>query len=132
MRISDWSSDVCSSDLRWTRRSAGCISTARRPRGLCRGRRRTQGALRNDKNSGLRGDEPDDHAIGRSRGGLTTKTHALVDGKGRLLTCIVSPGQAGDSPVLPALLGELKVHRHRSEEHTSELQSLMRISYADF
>jgi hypothetical protein len=97
---------------RWTRRSAGCTSTARRPRGLCRARRRTQGALRNDKNPGLRGDEPDDHAIGRSRGGLTTKTHALVDGKGRLLTCIVSPGQAGDSPVLPALLGELKVRRH--------------------
>lgn len=36
----------------------------------------------------------------------------VVDGKGRLLTCIVSPGQAGDSPVLPALLGELKVRRH--------------------
>src|SRR3546814_2410843 len=26
----------------------------------------------------------------------------------------------------------MKVHRSRSEEHTSELQSLMRISYADF
>ena len=29
------------------------------------------------------GDEPDDHAIGRSRGGLTPETHALVDGPGR-------------------------------------------------
>ena len=27
--------------------------------------------------------EPDDHAIGRSRAGLSTKIHALVDGKGR-------------------------------------------------
>jgi transposase len=35
-----------------------------------------------------------------------------VDGKGRLLCCIVSPGQAGDSPVLPALLGELRVNGH--------------------
>jgi transposase len=35
-----------------------------------------------------------------------------VDGKGRLLCCIVSPGQAGDSPVLPALLGELRVNSH--------------------
>lgn len=26
--------------------------------------------------------EPDDHAMGRSRGGLSTKIHALVDGKG--------------------------------------------------
>lgn len=55
------------------------------------------------KNQRRRQDEPDDHAIGRSRGGLTSKTHVLVDGKGRLLTCIVSPGHAGDSPVLPAL-----------------------------
>jgi transposase len=95
---------------RWTPRSAGCTSTARPLRGLCRGRRRTQGARWNDKNPRLREDEPDDHAIGRSRGGLTSKTHALVDGKGRLLCCIVSPGQAGDSPVLPALLGELRVN----------------------
>ena len=59
----------------------------------------------------MRGDEPDDHAIGRSRGGLTTKTHALVDGRGRPLVLIVSPGQAGDSPVLPRLLAELRVAR---------------------
>jgi transposase len=44
---------------------------------------------------------------------LTSKTHALVDGKGRLLACIISPGQTGDSPVLPALLAELRVNCHR-------------------
>lgn len=80
-----------------------------------RGRRRrsalTQGAPSNDKNPLRRRDEPDDHAIGRSRGGLTTKTHALVDGHGRALTLIVTPGQAGDSPVLPKLLAELRVAR---------------------
>ena len=79
--------------------------------GRCRSPPRTQGALSNDKNPGLRQDEPDDHGIGRSRGGLTTKTHALVDGKGRALVLIVSPGQAGDSPVLPKLLDELRVAR---------------------
>lgn len=51
-------------------------------------------------------DEADDHGINRSRGGLTTKAHALVDGHGRLLCLIVGPGHAGDSPVLPMLLGE--------------------------
>jgi len=56
-------------------------------------------------------DEPDDHAIGRSRGGLSTKSHAIVDGGGRLLALIVGPGQAGDCPVLPLLLGELNVSR---------------------
>ena len=53
--------------------------------------------------------EPADHGIGRSRGGLTTKTHALVDGKGRPLAVILSPGQAGDSPTLQLLLDELRV-----------------------
>jgi transposase len=56
-------------------------------------------------------DEPDDHALGRSRGGLSTKSHALVDGLGRLLTLIVGPGQPGDCPVLPMLLDELRVAR---------------------
>ena len=55
--------------------------------------------------------EPADHGIGRSRGGLTCKTHALVDGRGRPLVLIVSPGQAGDSPTLPLLLDELRVPR---------------------
>jgi transposase len=81
-------------------------------RGARRGRRRTQGGRSNYKDRLLREDEPADHGIGRSRGGLTSKTHALVDGKGRLLVCIISPGQAGDSPVLPMLLAELRVNSH--------------------
>jgi len=56
-------------------------------------------------------DEAGDHGIGRSRGGLSTKAHALVDGNGRLLALIVGPGHAGDSPVLPLLLAELRVAR---------------------
>ena len=80
-------------------------------RGHRRSRPRTQGAIPNDKNPLVGRHEPGDHGIGRSRGGLSTKAHALVDGKGRLLTLIVGPGHAGDSPVLPLLLGELRVAR---------------------
>src|SRR3546814_4027618 len=41
------------------------------------------------------------------------------------------PGAERNDPVAPHL--QIVVHRlHRSEEHTSELQSLMRISYAVF
>src|SRR4051812_42547262 len=59
--------------------------------------------------------KPDDHGIGRSCGGLTTKTHALVDGKGRALVLIISPGQAGDSPALPKLLAHRRTPRgHRA------------------
>ena len=91
--------------------SPGCTSTQLPPGGRRRVRPRTQGAGWNDKHPVRRRDEPDDHAIGRSRGGLTTKTHALVDGAGRLLVLILSPGQAGDSPVLPMLLNQLRVAR---------------------
>ena len=55
--------------------------------------------------------EPDDHAIGRSRGGLTTKTHLLADGRGRAVVIAVSPGQAGDNPALAPMLAELRVPR---------------------
>jgi transposase len=55
--------------------------------------------------------EPPDHGIGRSRGGLTTKTHAIVDGGLRLLTFTLTGGNAHDSPLLPVLLDQLAVER---------------------
>jgi putative transposase len=83
----------------------------------------TQGAGSNHKNSpvppalqatedtfGLY-DEPIDHGIGRSRGGLSSKIHQLVDGRGRPLVVLVGPGQAHDSPMFPVLLSHLRVDR---------------------
>ncbi|MFE7302238.1 IS5 family transposase [Streptomyces sp. NPDC057579] len=55
--------------------------------------------------------EPAGHAIGRSRGGLTTKIHHVVDGKGRPLAVVVTPGQVHDGPVLPLVLGDIRVPR---------------------
>lgn len=43
---------------------------------------------------------------GRSRGGWTTKTHALVESRGLPPVVVVTPGQAGESPALPKLLAE--------------------------
>jgi putative transposase len=48
--------------------------------------------------------EPADHALGRSRGGLTTKIHALVDSACRPQVMLLSGGQAGDNPRLAALI----------------------------
>ena len=48
--------------------------------------------------------EPADHALGRSRGGFTTKIHALVDHRMRPVVLRLSPGQAGDNPQLVPLL----------------------------
>jgi transposase len=56
-------------------------------------------------------DEPVHHGIGRSRGGLSSKIHQLVDGRGRPLVVLVGPGQANDSPMFPVLLAHLRVDR---------------------
>ena len=45
--------------------------------------------------------------MGRSRGGLTTKVHALVDANVLPLELVLTPGQAGDCPVAEHLLGHL-------------------------
>src|SRR3546814_4611966 len=99
MRISDWSSDVCSSDLQ--RRQQQVIHVARLrgaggtpPRALCA----CGGDIR--KNGGA------------------ARPPALVG----------AASAASSSPTRAKLLSS----RKRSEEHTSELQSLMRISYAVF
>lgn len=43
---------------------------------------------------GKRGpEEPQDHALGRSRGGLTTKIHMLCDANGVPLNFLLSGGQ---------------------------------------
>jgi transposase len=43
-------------------------------------------------------------AIGRSRGGRNTKIHALADAKGRLLSILLTGGQAHDCPVAERLI----------------------------
>lgn len=53
--------------------------------------------------------EPSDHALGRSRGGWTTKTHLSVDRRGRPLSVRLTPGQAGDNPQLLPLLDDIAV-----------------------
>src|SRR3546814_4697561 len=110
MRISDWSSDVCSSDL--SRRDAVArprlgrrddIPVRARP-APCRGRGRTS-------------------RQGRSLSLLSDARRACRDAR----------RGAGKAPALPRPQPVARPRRRRrSEEHTSELQSLMRISYAVF
>src|SRR3546814_9304399 len=90
MRISDWSSDVCSSDLQRI-----AFAPRQHPEAL------------HQQDRGGRGDPPQQRGIGM--GGV-------------------------DEPVpdVEAEDQQRKEDGPRSEEHTSELQSLMRISYAVF
>ncbi|MCL2585937.1 MAG: IS5 family transposase [Streptosporangiales bacterium] len=59
------------------------------------------------------GDEPADHALGRSRGGLTTKFHLAVDQGQKPLAVIVTAGQRGDSPQFIPVLDKIRVPRPR-------------------
>ncbi|BCW73431.1 IS5 family transposase [Arthrobacter sp. NicSoilB8] len=52
--------------------------------------------------------EPDDHAIGRARGGLSTKIHALVEDNGRPVVLLGAPGQGRDAPTFTPLMDQLK------------------------
>lgn len=55
--------------------------------------------------------EPTDHALGRSRGGWTTKIRALVDGTCAPVAMLLTAGQVGDNPQLAPLL-EIYPDRH--------------------
>ncbi len=46
--------------------------------------------------------------MGRSRGGLTTKIHALVDAEGRPVALTLTAGQNHDSTVAEQMLSDLK------------------------
>src|SRR3546814_5317178 len=109
MRISDWSSDVCSSDLLGQHRPDLRVAEAE-PRRL---RAHTRHSA---------GDAPGPPGSVRLRAPAADVQGPAPDPVRRPA---LGAGQAG-----PAAAGDRKAHR--SEEHTSELQSLMRISYAVF
>src|SRR3546814_9480796 len=109
MRISDWSSDVCSSDL-----VARVVEGHRLPFPAA--------------------PVGDEEARGAGREGRFS--HAL---RPREQPGVVQPpsGPGFDERLLRGVMADHRSHgsssaRMRSEEHTSELQSLMRISYAVF
>ena len=57
------------------------------------------------------GPEPADHALGRSRGGLTTKFHLAAEQGQKPLAVIVTAGQRGDSPQFIPVLEKISVPR---------------------
>lgn len=72
---------------------------------------KTQGAASNYKNLPDSECEPPGHGIGRSLGGLTTKIHHAVDGRGRPLAVVVTGGQRHDGVILPQVLADIRVPR---------------------
>ncbi|WP_220183098.1 IS5 family transposase [Sphaerisporangium album] len=55
--------------------------------------------------------EPADHALGRSRGGWTTKLHLACEQGRRMLSLVVTGGQRGDAPQFEAVMAGIGVPR---------------------
>ncbi len=66
-----------------------------------------------DKRSGRKKGllNPKDEALGRSRGGFSTKLHLACDGKGRPLSVVITPGQRHSSTQLEEVLDMVRVPR---------------------
>ncbi|WP_107470283.1 transposase [Streptomyces sp. 3211] len=57
------------------------------------------------------GGEVCDHALGRSRGGLTAKIHLAFDGRGRPLGFVLTGGDAADWTLFEEVMDAIKVRR---------------------
>jgi len=57
------------------------------------------------------GEEPADHALGRSRGGWSTKIHLAVEQQRHVLGFLLTAGQSGDSPQMIPVLDTIRVRR---------------------
>ncbi|WP_371798199.1 IS5 family transposase [Streptomyces sp. NBC_01707] len=75
---------------------------------VCRAHQHAAGARKKGR---LTGTEPEDHALGRSRGGLSTKVHLVSDSQARPLAIHVTAGQAGDAPAFEAVMARIRVPR---------------------
>ncbi|WP_394356414.1 IS5 family transposase [Spiractinospora alimapuensis] len=59
-----------------------------------------------------------DEALGRSRGGLTTKIHLIADNRRRPLAIATSPGQRGDTRMFEPLMAALRLPRSAGRSRT--------------
>ena len=62
--------------------------------------------------------EPVDHALGRSRGGWSTKVHLAIDQRRGVMACVLTPGQTGDGPLMTTVLERIRVPRRTGRPRT--------------
>src|SRR3546814_10814780 len=112
MRISDWSSGVCSSDLGKIAQGSCQYLPADYPAAgdESRSSRSNAAPMKDRRSLADTGRRWQDHSVQRAIAGFIARDRRFQRHQ----------------------LADPLSHRHRSEEHTSELQSLMRITYAVF
>src|SRR3546814_5972665 len=133
MRISDWSSDVCSSDLANLDIAQAKARLRQAREALVQSRADYLPSVTGSANAGR---DFDSDAKDRSSFGLGADASWEVDIFGGISRS-VEAARADEAAtyynlanVRTAIIAAVAINR--SEEHTSELQSLMRISYAVF
>src|SRR3546814_4089118 len=120
MRISDWSSDVCSSDLRIWGQDVAVRAQIRRIDTY------SAHADQQDLQRWIKARQPIDGSLFLSHGESgSIETFRRLLQADEAATSIIAP-QLGETYALPARASARRL-KTRSEEHTSELQSLMRI-----
>jgi transposase len=72
---------------------------------------RIDGDLQKEPPAGVGEPEPADHALGRSRGGWTTKLHLATEQGQRPLSMVLTAGQCHDSPQFQVVLARIRVTR---------------------
>lgn len=82
-----------------------------RPGAPARGRGAQKGDLQKEPPGGAGVAEPADHALGRSRGGWTTKLHLGCEQGRKPLSILITAGQRGDSPQFAAVVQRIRVPR---------------------
>ncbi len=83
---------------------------------ICRAHQHAAGARRDgdaqaEPPGGIGCQEPPDHGLGRSRGGLTTKIHLAGEQGRKPMAVVLTGGQCGDSPQFTVVLGRVRVAR---------------------
>ena len=63
--------------------------------------------------------EPADHALGRSRGGFTTKIHLASDSTGFIVGIHLTAGQAHESRAFEPTMARRLFHRRRDQRRWS-------------
>src|SRR3546814_4825982 len=125
MRISDWSSDVCSSDLRRFIEERRIRRPFRRIGRIERTGKFLGIGIFDPRLQDMAGIEADPEILPDTGQEIEEALHRPLDARERAV--------AGVALLFDkARLARKAVDIERSEEHTSELQSLMRISYAVF
>ena len=108
---------------------ARAVATIVRSPGASQSRRRSSHRQHDGESAPLGGGRKrgaETQAIGRSRGGRTTKIHAIVDSCGRPITLEVTPGQIGDVRVALALISAVPAGRSLAGDAAYDSDGLRR------